>query len=413
MMRQWCVARGKSSNVNAEKPFIGLVLALAPRYSETFLTAKVQGLRDNGYEVAVFVGSGEGGPGIYRALGIAKSTPVRSVVMSGFAWTMLLLRRPGRVWRFIRSERALGRGPVEIAQRMAAYYHVLMHARSGWLHFGFTALAVGAESLASAIGSRMGVSLRGYDIAMYPLKHPGSLADLWSKVDKVHTISDDLTLTARRHGMPASIPVVKITPAVDLEFFQRRTPHVAKEGALRIVTVSRLHWKKGIEYVLMALKELSVAKPNIAWTYKIVGDGAELERLAFAAAEMGLSDRVSFSGKQKQEAVRELYEQADCCVQYSVQEGFCNAVLEAQAMELPCIVSDAEGLPENVGENGVVVPRRQPEMLANALAAVAVLPVDVRKEKTLAARKRLEAKFNVERQREAFAEFFKINRGVR
>ena len=392
--------------MDTTKPFIGLVLAMPPRYSETFLTAKIQGLRDGGFEVAVFVGAGKAEPGIYPALGITKSAPVRSMLLFGWAWGALLFRKPGRVWRFIASERALGRRPVRIAQLMAAYYPVLMHARPGWLHFGFAALAVGAESLASAVGSRMGVSLRGYDIAMYPLKHPGSFKNLWPKVDKVHTISDDLTVAAKQQGMPASIPVMKITPAIDLEFFKRRLPYVAEEGTFRILTVSRLHWKKGIDYVLMALKELSEIQPTLAWTYTIVGDGAELERLAFAAAEMGLSDRVLFCGRQEPAAVRELYEGADCCVQYSVQEGFCNAILEAQAMELPCIVSDAEGLPENVGEYGVVVPRRQPKLLATALADVAAMPAEVRRETVLAARQRLGAEFSLARQRQAFVEFF-------
>ena len=313
------------------------------------------------------------------------------------------------MWRFIATERALGRRPARIAHLMAAHYPVLMHARPGWLHFGFAALAVEGESLASAVGARMGVSLRGYDIAMYPLKHPGSFKNLWPKVDKVHTISDDLAVAAKQHGMPASIPVMKITPAIDLEFFKRKMPYVEEEGTLRILTVSRLHWKKGIDYVLMALKELSEIQPSLAWTYTIVGDGVELERLAFAAAEMGLSDRVVFCGRQERAAVRELYERADCCVQYSVQEGFCNAILEAQAMELPCIVSDAEGLPENVGEYGVVVPRRQPKLLAKALVEVAAIPAGVRRETVLAARQRLSAKFSVERQREAFAEFFRAN----
>ncbi|MBK7870836.1 MAG: glycosyltransferase family 4 protein [Saprospiraceae bacterium] len=53
------------------------------------------------------------------------------------------------------------------------------------------------------------------------------------------------------------------------------------------------------------------------------------------------------------------YEKADIYLQYSIQEGFCNAVLEAQAMGLLCIVSDAEGLPENIlhGQTGWVVPK--------------------------------------------------------
>ena len=59
----------------------------------------------------------------------------------------------------------------------------------------------------------------------------------------------------------------------------------------------------------------------------------------------------------------------DFYIQYSIQEGFCNAVLEAQAMGLLCIVSDADGLSENVlhNETGWVVPKRNPTLLAQKM----------------------------------------------
>ena len=56
--------------MDTTKPFIGLVLAMPPRYSETFLASKIQGLRDDGFDVAVFVGAGTAEPGIYPGLGI-------------------------------------------------------------------------------------------------------------------------------------------------------------------------------------------------------------------------------------------------------------------------------------------------------------------------------------------------------
>ena len=76
-------------------------------------------------------------------------------------------------------------------------------------------------------------------------------------------------------------------------------------------------------------------------------------------------EKVSFKGKLAHMEVKKAMEQADIYLQYSLQEGFCNAVLEAQAMGLLCIVSDAEGLPENVlhGQTGWVVPKRQPALL--------------------------------------------------
>ena len=42
-----------------------------------------------------------------------------------------------------------------------------------WLHFGFGMLAKDRENVAEAIGAKMAVSFRGYDLYLSPLKHPG------------------------------------------------------------------------------------------------------------------------------------------------------------------------------------------------------------------------------------------------
>ena len=62
-------------------------------------------------------------------------------------------------------------------------------------------------------------------------------------------------------------------------------------------------------------------------------------------------------------------EKSDIYLQYSIQEGFCNSVLEAQAMGLLSIVSDANGLTENIIHNytGWVVPKMAPKLLANCI----------------------------------------------
>ena len=65
----------------------------------------------------------------------------------------------------------------------------------------------------------MAVSFRGYDINVYPLKHPGCYDEIWSKVDKVHSISDDLYKKALLLGLGRNISYTKITPAIDHVFF--------------------------------------------------------------------------------------------------------------------------------------------------------------------------------------------------
>ena len=98
---------------------------------------------------------------------------------------------------------------------------------------------------------------------------------------------------------------------------------------------------------------------------------------------------------------------ADILIHPAVSEGFCNAVLEAQAMGLPVVVTDADGLPENVvhEETGFIVPRRDPNAMANAVQRLWESP----KLRVRMGRKgveRVRQVFNLDDQIQAFLELY-------
>src|SRR5262249_3263236 len=100
--------------------------------------------------------------------------------------------------------------------------------------------------------------------------------------------------------------------------------------------------------------------------------------------------------------------QADVFLHAGISEGFCNAVLEAQAMMLPVVCSDADGLRENVvdGETGFVVPRRNPAALAEKLAGLAANPAQ-RQVLGAAGRRRVLSHFQVKDQIPAFERLYR------
>ena len=65
-----------------------------------------------------------------------------------------------------------------------------------------------------------------------------------------------------------------------------------------------------------------------------------------------------------------LFEGAQCFLQMSLQDGLATQVVQAMLIGLPVIVSDAEGLPDVVGDCGVIVPQNQPKKLVEAIRAV-------------------------------------------
>ena len=93
---------------------------------------------------------------------------------------------------------------------------------------------------------------------------------------------------------------------------------------------------------------------------------------------------------------------------YSVQEGFSNAVLEAQSMGLLSIVSDAEGLSENVlhEKTGWVIPKLNPLLLAEKLISLCSLNNDEVKQLSSNAIAHIKNKHGLEHLKAGFKDFY-------
>src|SRR5690554_919451 len=385
---------------------IGLVLSQPPGYSETFFRSKIKGLQEKGVEVHLFC-QNKNDDFTLCPLVVSPKVSKNPFLQLWFFIKeyVLLLPYMSTVIRFVKLERAEGTGWAQVFKKLYLNAH-LLKAKLDWLHFGFATMALGSETVAKAIGAKMAVSFRGFDIAVYPVKHPNCYRLLWKYVDKVHTISDDLLNLALKHGLSKDVPVEKITPAIDVNLFKTSKEVEYKLGVPVFMTTGRLHWKKGLVATLEALALLK--EQGINFVYKIIGEGKEYERIAFAAYQLGLKDRVEFLGKLPHAEVKRELEKADIYLQYSIQEGFCNAVLEAQAMGKLCIVSNAEGLTENVlhGQTGWVVPKYSPHLLAEQIKKVLLMEERQKLNMAQNAVKRVRAEFNVEKQHREFLAFY-------
>ncbi|HLV38677.1 glycosyltransferase family 4 protein [Xanthomarina sp.] len=318
---------------------------------------------------------------------------------------VLLLPYVSTVIRYVKLERSEGTAWLQIFKKV--YLNAqLLKAKLDWLHFGFATMALGSETVAKAIGAKMAVSFRGFDMTVYPVKNPGCYQMLWRHIDKAHTISDNLLKLAVKHGMPENTPFEKITPAINIDLFQSETTELSSKERPVLITTARLHWIKGYVSTLEALALLK--EQGIDFVYKIIGEGKEYERIAFAAYQLGLTERVQFLGKLPHAEVKQELEEASIYIQYSIQEGFCNAVLEAQAMGKLCIVSNAEGLTENVlhGKTGWVVPKYSPYLLAEQIKKVLLMDVEEKAVISKNAVERVRRKFNVEKQTKEFVGFY-------
>ncbi|NND26507.1 MAG: glycosyltransferase family 4 protein [Flavobacteriaceae bacterium] len=390
---------------------IGLVLSKPPAYSETFFKSKIQGLTENGHQVTLFCQERTADFDLcpVKILSkVYKNQLVQAIqICLGF---ISLLTYLSRVKRFYKIEKDQGTESATIFKRIylnAAFFK----SKLDWVHFGFATMALGRELIPKAIDAQCALSFRGFDIAIYPIKYPNCYDRLWSHINKVHTISDDLLNIAYGLGLPKETAYQKITPAIDVSNFKKASNEINDfSDKLQLLTVARLHWKKGLIDTLEGLVHLK--KQNIKFQYTIIGAGDQLEEIRFAVDQLDLSEQVHLFGKQPHDQVKSLMSKSHIYIQYSISEGFCNAVLEAQAMGLLCVVSDAEGLPENVEHevSGLVIPKRNPKALSEALLKLLQMNTEQRQIMSDNAIERVRSKFNLEDQKAAFNSFYQLNK---
>src|SRR6185295_18623307 len=105
----------------------------------------------------------------------------------------------------------------------------------------------------------------------------------------------------------------------------------------------------------------------------VVGDGPERDRLAARAAQPDLAGAVHMAGYRSD--VRALLPAADVYASSSISEGVSITILEAMAAGIPVVATAVGGTPEVLPEEsdgGILVPCRDPERLAAAIASLAL-----------------------------------------
>lgn len=397
----------------AAKPRVVLVLPVFPKLSETFVVRHFAGLLERGWDAFVLCGrSPEDAwalfpqldrPGIRRRVRLARPTrPRRRLAYAApAALLQCLFRRPGATLSHLaRGLRAAG--PLEAARQLYLDADLLL-LQPDLIHFEFGTLALGRPGVGRRLGCPVAASFRGYDLNFVGLEDPDFYRPLWREAAAIHVLGEDLRRRALRRGCPPELPCAVIPPAVDAGRFPPRGERAA--GPLRLLSVGRLEWKKGYEDALVAAALLR--RQGLDFHWRIVGGGDFLEALAFTRHQLGLEKSVELTGALPPAAIAAELAAADLFVHAAISEGFCNAVLEAQAASVAVVCTDADGLAENVadGVSGLVVPRRQPEALA---AAIAELAADEPRRRALgeAGRRRVEERFPPSAEIDAFESFY-------
>jgi glycosyltransferase involved in cell wall biosynthesis len=196
--------------------------------------------------------------------------------------------------------------------------------------------------------------------------YEGLLKRLSGRVNEVWADCESTLIETRAYYKPRASRIETVIPLFIRPAEVRTKTGYAVASPVRLIAVGRLIARKRYDLALEAMARLIEKGHDL--TLSIFGEGPEQARLEELAAELGLSDRVTFRG-----FVKNWWAGAadyDLFVNPSDEEGFCIVAAEALMTGLPSVCTQVGGLKDYLRpeHNGLAMVRGDLDSLENGLA---------------------------------------------
>lgn len=368
------------SSTPSTNPAIAYILSQHPKLSQIFVLREVLELRRLGFRVEVAsVNSADRDLSGLTAAEAAEADVTyylkeQGVVGAARAHLATLVTNPVGWFRGMRLVLSLGKLDVKkVAMNIAYFTEAVMVGR--WMrgrglrhahaHLGSQAATV-AMFTAAVFGITFSITVHGpdefYDATGQHLTRKIEAADFIVCISHFAR-SQLMNLSEYEHWHKLVVSRLGIDPAV----FRPR-PHRAHPEVFEVLCVGRLTPAKGQHLLVDAIARLRGEGRSVR--LRLVGDGPDRGSLERHVAALGLHDAITLEGAVNQDRIREFYASADCFAIPSFAEGIPVVLMEAMAMEIPCVTTHITGIPELIrnGTDGVLVAPSDVDGLVDALA---------------------------------------------
>jgi colanic acid/amylovoran biosynthesis glycosyltransferase len=390
---------------------IGLLVTGFPAISETFVLNQITGLLDRGHDVVIYASKPGTIEAVHRDVGryeLLRRTvylprpPSRVIGRWLEALRLLVLHLPSKPTGVARAFRA----SVQDGRRLETFFAGLRLLAERpceviLAHFGTNGARALRLRRAGALSGRIATVFHGFDISK-KLARAGedTYSDLFREGELFLSISERWRSRLVELGCPPDRTVVH-RMGIDCRKFAFSPRIKDPSGPVEIASVARLVEKKGVEYGVRAVAEVS--RRNSSIVYTVVGDGPLRPNLEHLALQLGISDRVRFLGNRPHDEVVEVLRSASIFLAPSVtsadgdQEGIPVALMEAMSSGLPVVATEHSGIPELVehGISGFLAPERDAGTLAVCLEQLIEHP-ELWPSMGEAGRRRVEADHDIE-----------------
>lgn len=188
--------------------------------------------------------------------------------------------------------------------------------------------------------------------------------------DQVITVSEGVRQYLIGAGVPAE-RIVAVPTGINLKHFNPARPDLADvrnrfnipRTSFVIGIVAVLRFPKGHRFLIAAVKQLITEFPQL--TLLIVGTGPQEHNIRNLIAELKLEKHVLMLGQQ--DNIPSILQALDAFVLPAQEEALGTALVEATAMGVPVIATHIGGIPEVVGEAGLLFPAEDVDALLGHL----------------------------------------------
>ena len=177
-------------------------------------------------------------------------------------------------------------------------------------------------------------------------------------------------------------------------------------GDIVIGVVGRFDPLKDFHNFVTAASYVSLKCANVK--YLMIGRGNEWSNptLCDWIERSGLIDKFYLAGQKND--ITYYFSALDIFCLSSVSEGFPNVVVEAMAMQLPCVVTSAGDAAEILGDNGFIVPVKDSMALADALLRMRYLDPKIRKNLGVRGAEKVRTEYGIEKISRKYEEIYSL-----
>jgi colanic acid/amylovoran biosynthesis glycosyltransferase len=238
-----------------------------------------------------------------------------------------------------------------------------------------------------------------YDVTLHRLKEKIEGAHFICCIS-YYTQSQLMKIVSPEHWAKFVIAHLGVDPLLYIPKTPQQNP-----SPLEILCVGRLTQTKGQLILIAAISILAMQGLNIHLC--CVGDGPNKKYLVDDVSKRKMNHLVEFTGSLNQSQVLEVYKKADIFVLPSFAEGISVSLMEAMSMEIPCIATFVNGIPELIRHkvDGLLVAPSDVQDIVDAISYLAK-DFDMRQKLGQAGRKRIMEKFQLEPNTDILGEIF-------